>query len=246
MLHCNRPWICNNPYLLQHPLLPFCWSKYLPGHEDTHHTPLHDTDVLEPSLNLFLGIHSCPLYCTLLVQLSPVCLLVDYRYTYHFLVINIFPYLATCREFLRWMYWGKSYSHDNSWIGYCHLSRTMIMGYKKKKLGHPSEKLPVTFPTLAGEQSSGRKSSSIFLAALFVIAYMFVKSFPDSNGKYLSSRWSASWSFPLDLLFGMPPYCWLFSSSCCSWALGSLTPCFLNLDPSLPLLPASLPSLNSW
>ena len=36
---------------------------------------------------------------------------------------------------------GNSRSHVNSWIGYCRLSRTMITGYKKKKLGHPSEKL---------------------------------------------------------------------------------------------------------
>jgi hypothetical protein len=29
---------------------------------------------------------------------------------------------------------------NNSWIGYCHMSGMMITGYKKKKLGHPSEK----------------------------------------------------------------------------------------------------------
>ncbi|KAJ7057186.1 1,3-beta-glucan synthase [Mycena amicta] len=83
------------------------------------------------------------------------------------------------REFLRWMSRGNSRSHNNSWIGYCRLTRTMITGYKKKKLGHPSEKLSgdvaragwravlwteVVFPSI--------------MAILFVIAYMFVKSFP--------------------------------------------------------------------
>lgn len=50
------------------------------------------------------------------------------------------------REFLRWMSRGNSRSHANSWIGYCRLSRTMITGYKKKRLGHPSEKLSSDVP----------------------------------------------------------------------------------------------------
>ena len=80
---------------------------------------------------------------------------------------------------------GNSKSHNNSWIGYCRLSRTMITGYKKKKLGHPSEKLSGDVP-----RASWRAvifSEVIFpviMAILFVIAYLFVKSFPDSTGKY--------------------------------------------------------------
>lgn len=50
-------------------------------------------------------------------------------------------FIVDYREFLRWMSRGNSRSHANSWIGYCRLSRTMITGYKKKRLGHPSEKL---------------------------------------------------------------------------------------------------------
>jgi 1,3-beta-glucan synthase len=59
----------------------------------------------------------------------------------------------------------------------------MITGYKKKKLGHPSEKL-------SGDVQRAGWRAVIFsevvlpvvLAILFVIAYMFVKSFPGSDG----------------------------------------------------------------
>ena len=74
---------------------------------------------------------------------------------------------------------GNSRSHNNSWIGYCRLSRTMITGYKKKKLGHPSEKLSGDVPR-AGWRAV-LFSEIIFpacMAILFIIAYMFVKSFP--------------------------------------------------------------------
>jgi len=59
----------------------------------------------------------------------------------------------------------------------------MITGYKKKRLGHPSEKLSGDVP-----RASWRAvifSEVIFptiMATLFVIAYLFVKSFPI-NGK---------------------------------------------------------------
>ena len=79
---------------------------------------------------------------------------------------------------------GNSRTHKNSWIGYCRLSRTMITGYKKKRLGHPSEKL-------SGDVPRARWRAVIFseiifpivMAVLFVIAYMFVKSFPDRDGR---------------------------------------------------------------
>ncbi|KZT28283.1 glycosyltransferase family 48 protein [Neolentinus lepideus HHB14362 ss-1] len=87
------------------------------------------------------------------------------------------------REFLRWMCRGNSRSHNNSWIGYCRLSRTMITGYKKKKLGLPSEKLSGDVPR-AGWRAViiSEIIFPIVMAILFVIAYMFVKSFPDRNG----------------------------------------------------------------
>lgn len=79
---------------------------------------------------------------------------------------------------------GNSRTHKNSWIGYCRLSRTMITGYKKKKLGHPSEKLSGDVPR-AGWRAVifSQVIFPVVLAVLFVIAYMFVKSFPDRDGR---------------------------------------------------------------
>ena len=79
---------------------------------------------------------------------------------------------------------GNSRAHANSWIGYCRLSRTMITGYKKKRLGHPSERLSGDVPR--AKWRAVIFSEVIFpivMAVLFVIAYMFVKSFPDKDGK---------------------------------------------------------------
>ena len=87
------------------------------------------------------------------------------------------------REFLRWMSRGNSRAKASSWYGYCRLSRTMITGYKKKKLGHPSEKLSSDVPR-AGWRAVlfSEVVWPLCQAAIFVIAYMFVKSFPDQNG----------------------------------------------------------------
>ncbi len=78
---------------------------------------------------------------------------------------------------------GNRLSHVNSWIGYHRLSRTLITGYSKKRLGHPSERLSgdvpratmraVFFPLMVWP---------VITAVIFTIAYMFVKSFPDRNG----------------------------------------------------------------
>ncbi|CDO68303.1 Glycosyltransferase Family 48 protein [Trametes cinnabarina] len=92
-------------------------------------------------------------------------------------------FIIDYREFLRWMSRGNSRAKASSWYGYCRLSRTMITGYKKKKLGHPSEKL-------AGDVPRAKWRSVLFSeiifpicgAILFIVAYMFVKSFPDRNG----------------------------------------------------------------
>ncbi|KAH7338288.1 1,3-beta-glucan synthase [Rhizoctonia solani] len=92
-------------------------------------------------------------------------------------------FIIDYREFLRWMSRGNSRSHSNSWIGYCRLSRTQITGYKKKKLGHPSEKLSSDVPR-AGWRTVllGEILFPAAMAAMLTIAYMFVKSFPDENG----------------------------------------------------------------
>jgi len=94
-------------------------------------------------------------------------------------------FIVDYREFLRWMSRGNSRSHNNSWIGYCRLSRTMVTGYKKKRLGHPSEKLSGDVPRASWRAVIFSEIIfPVFMAVLFVIAYMFVKSFPNSEGKY--------------------------------------------------------------
>jgi 1,3-beta-glucan synthase len=92
-------------------------------------------------------------------------------------------FMIDYREFLRWMSRGNSRTKASSWYGYCRLSRTMITGYKKKKLGHPSEKLSGDVPR-AGWRAViiSEILWPIAIATLFVVAYMFVKSFPDHNG----------------------------------------------------------------
>jgi 1,3-beta-glucan synthase len=55
-------------------------------------------------------------------------------------------FIIDYREFLRWMSRGNSRAHANSWIGYCRLSRTKVTGFKKKRIGHPSEKLSPDTP----------------------------------------------------------------------------------------------------
>ena len=80
---------------------------------------------------------------------------------------------------------GNARAHKNAWIGYCRLSRTMITGYKRKKLGLPSDKA-------AGSDTPRATWRAIFLseiimpicmAILFVVAYPFVKSFPQVTGR---------------------------------------------------------------
>lgn len=93
-------------------------------------------------------------------------------------------FIIDYREFLRWMSRGNSRTKASSWYGYCRLSRTMITGYKKKKLGHPSEKLSGDVPRASWRTVIFSEIVwPICVATLFVIAYMFVKSFPDATGK---------------------------------------------------------------
>ncbi|PKI84809.1 1,3-beta-glucan synthase [Malassezia vespertilionis] len=83
------------------------------------------------------------------------------------------------REFLRWMSRGNSRSHANSWIGYCRLSRTRITGYKKRRLGHPSELLTNDVPRASLKTLVLHEVVvPICLAIVFGVCYCFVKSFP--------------------------------------------------------------------
>ncbi|KAG2063618.1 glycosyltransferase family 48 protein, partial [Suillus decipiens] len=93
-------------------------------------------------------------------------------------------FIIDYREFLRWMSRGNSRSKASSWYGYCRLSRTMITGYKKKKLGFPSEKLSGDLPRAPWRAVVFSEVIwPICHAAIFIIAYMFVKSFPNVNGE---------------------------------------------------------------
>jgi len=60
----------------------------------------------------------------------------------------------------------------------------MITGYKKKKLGHPSEKLSGDVPRASWRSVIVSEILwPICMAVIVIIAYMFVKSFPDKNGQ---------------------------------------------------------------
>ncbi|RSH95464.1 1,3-beta-D-glucan synthase [Saitozyma podzolica] len=88
-------------------------------------------------------------------------------------------FIIDYREFLRWMSRGNSRTHANSWVGYCRLSRTRITGFKRKRLGLPSEKLSSDVPRAPWKAIvMGEIIGPICLATLFVICYLFVKSFP--------------------------------------------------------------------
>ena len=93
-------------------------------------------------------------------------------------------FIIDYREFLRWMSRGNSRTKASSWYGYCRLSRTMITGYKKKKLGHPSEKLSGDVPRATWRTVVFSEVIwPICMAALFAVAYMFIKSFPSATGQ---------------------------------------------------------------
>ncbi|CAG8558559.1 9541_t:CDS:2, partial [Ambispora leptoticha] len=97
-------------------------------------------------------------------------------------------FIIDYREFLRWMSRGNSKTHANSWIAYCRVSRTMTTGYKRKRLGHPSEKLVGDVPKPSFAVIFVSEILWPFLTALLcVIAFMFVRSFdptaPNSPNK---------------------------------------------------------------
>ncbi|OZJ02386.1 hypothetical protein BZG36_04884 [Bifiguratus adelaidae] len=89
----------------------------------------------------------------------------------------LIDFLLDYREYLHWLSRGNSKTHGNSWIAYCRLSRTMITGFKKKRLGDPSEKFTGDMP---GARISVIIFSEIIMpflqAFVCVVAYLFVKS----------------------------------------------------------------------
>lgn len=94
-------------------------------------------------------------------------------------------FIIDYREFLRWMCRGNSRAHANSWIGYCRLSRTKVTGFKKKRIGHPSEKLSPDTPRARWKTIVVNEIlAPLALAVILTVAYLFIKSFanPPVNG----------------------------------------------------------------
>lgn len=86
-------------------------------------------------------------------------------------------FMIDYREFLRWMSRGNSRHHANSWVGYCRLSRTKITGYKRKKLGHPSEKLASDVPRASWRTVIyAELLGPLCMAIIMTVPYLFVKS----------------------------------------------------------------------
>ncbi|ORZ11336.1 glucan synthase [Lobosporangium transversale] len=95
-------------------------------------------------------------------------------------------FLLDYREFLRWLSRGNSRTHVSSWISYCRTMRTRITGYKRKRLGHPSEKFGGDIPKARfGVILVSEIILPLAQLAICVVCYMFVRSFPagvNSNG----------------------------------------------------------------
>jgi 1,3-beta-glucan synthase len=92
-------------------------------------------------------------------------------------------FIIDYREFLRWLSRGNSKPHANSWIAYCRMSRTRITGYKRKKLGDPSDsKTSTDSPRAHLAVIFFSEIFAPFLQAVFCcIAYLFVKSFDPAE-----------------------------------------------------------------
>ncbi|CAG8542684.1 1488_t:CDS:2 [Acaulospora morrowiae] len=91
-------------------------------------------------------------------------------------------FIIDYREFLRWMSRGNSKTHASSWISFCRMSRTMITGYKRRRSGHPSEKSinDISRPSFVVIFTSEILFPFIS-AALCVLAFAFVKTYPSTN-----------------------------------------------------------------
>ena len=184
------------------------------------------------TLDLFLGFYSFPLYCTLLVQPSPVCLL----WLYCGLLV-CFQFPGDQHMLLIWPLSG------NSWggcVGATHAPITILglpalsnndYRLQEGEIRSPSEKL-------SGDVSCAGWEAAIWLKIIILYFWllcslspnMFVKLFPDSISKYppsllicimpllvlmntfswriLGSGWSCCWKgtdvwYTCCLLYGM-------------------------------------------
>ncbi|RUS25941.1 family 48 glycosyltransferase [Jimgerdemannia flammicorona] len=91
---------------------------------------------------------------------------------------GLVDFIVDYREYLRWLSRGNSLPHSNSWIAYCRLSRTRITGYKRKKLGDPSDNLASDVPRADVTVIFFSEIVMPLLhAVLCIIAFLFVRSF---------------------------------------------------------------------
>ncbi|KAF9584182.1 1,3-beta-D-glucan synthase [Lunasporangiospora selenospora] len=91
-------------------------------------------------------------------------------------------FLLDYREFLRWLSRGNSSTHVSSWISYCRATRTRITGYKRKRLGHPSEKLGGDIPKANfWVIFVSEIVFPLIQTVLCVVCYMFVRSFTETT-----------------------------------------------------------------
>ncbi|KAJ4146841.1 hypothetical protein LMH87_001400 [Akanthomyces muscarius] len=80
------------------------------------------------------------------------------------------------REFIRWLSRGNSRSHNSSWIAFCRLSRTRIIGHKRKALGERSNTgSDVTRPPFLNLFLS-EILSPLFLVVVTLIPYLFINA----------------------------------------------------------------------
>ena len=125
-MHCNLAWICNHMHLFQDPVLTVCWSEHMLGPD---YNALCGIDVLDavPRLTLQVTVMSL---CIVPFWFNPyqfafLDVVIDYWYVLFFVFsIRFSPRLLNFSEFLQWRSHSNSRSNDNSWIGYCRLSRT--------------------------------------------------------------------------------------------------------------------------
>lgn len=78
-------------------------------------------------------------------------------------------FMIDYRDFIRWLTRGNSKWHRNSWIGYVRLTRTRLVGFKRKTLGDPSE-------SLTGD-SNRVAFLNVFLTEVFLPFIMFAVAF---------------------------------------------------------------------
>jgi hypothetical protein len=141
-VYCDGSRICNHAYLLQYLIvsLPLpCFSAHADDRSSRFAGPSIYLGMRTLVLLLYITMsvwvpHLIYFWITVVGLCIAPFLFNPHQFSYSDFIIDY-------REFLRWMSRGNSRTHANSWVGYCRLSRTRITGFKRKRLGLPSEKV---------------------------------------------------------------------------------------------------------